>query len=84
MRKDVDNQLSRPEKWIKVAKQTSTKDKQMIVEKYDRLDTEPRRFLRLHKFHRKNERQALIDLLLKHGSFLPKIDLDAIPIRTST
>lgn len=49
---------------------TSTKDKQMIVEKYDRLDTEPRRFLRLHKFHRKNERQALIDLLLEHWSFL--------------
>lgn len=42
----------------------------MIVEKYDRLDTEPRRFLRLHKFHRKNERQAFIDLLLKHWSFL--------------
>lgn len=49
---------------------TSTKDKQMIVEKYDRLDTEPRRVLRLHKFRRKNERQAFIDLLLKHWSFL--------------
>lgn len=70
IRTGLAHHLSRPEKWIKVAEQTSTKDKQMIVEKYDRLDTEPRRFLRLHKFHRKNERQAFIDLLLKHWSFL--------------
>ena len=70
MRKDLVHQLSGPEKWIKVAKQTSTKDKQMIVEKYDRLDTELRRFLRLHKFHRKNERQAFIDLALTRWSFL--------------
>ena len=70
MRKGLVHHLSRPEKWIKVAEQTSTKDKQMIVEKYDRLDTELRRFLRLHKFHRKNERQAFIDLALTHWSFL--------------
>ena len=43
------NQLSGPEKWIKFAKQTSTKDKQTILERTYRLETSPRRFLRLHK-----------------------------------